>query len=135
MDHKPTWPVYGVLFRFTRLNWKEDSMGLLDGMLGGLVGGEMASVVNRLIAEQGGISAIVSKFEQAGLGPTVQSWIGTGPNAPVSADQVHQALGPELLQQLAAKTGLSPQLLAEKLSQLLPGVVDHLTPTGVVPPS
>jgi uncharacterized protein YidB (DUF937 family) len=110
-------------------------MGLLDGILGGFVGGELASVVNRLIAEQGGISAIVSKFEQAGLGPTVQSWIGTGPNTEVSPEQVHKALGPELVQQLAAKTGLSPQLLAEKLSQILPGVVDHLTPDGVVPKS
>jgi uncharacterized protein YidB (DUF937 family) len=110
-------------------------MGLFDGVLGGLVGGEMASVVNRLIAEQGGVSAIVSKFEQAGLGSTVQSWIGTGPNTPVSPGQLHQALGPELLQQLAAKTGLSSQVLAEKLSQILPGVVDHLTPNGVVPAS
>jgi uncharacterized protein YidB (DUF937 family) len=108
-------------------------MGLLDGVLGGFVGGEMASMVNRLIAEQGGIGAIVAKFEQAGLGPTVQSWISTGPNAPVSPEQVHKALGPELVQQLAAKTGLSPQLLAEKLSQFLPGIVDHLTPDGVVP--
>jgi uncharacterized protein YidB (DUF937 family) len=108
-------------------------MGLLDGVIGGLVGGGMASMVNRLIAEQGGLSAIVSKFEQAGLGPTVQSWIGTGPNATVSPDQVHQALGPELLQQLAAKTGLSTQVIADKLSQIMPGVVDHLTPDGVVP--
>jgi uncharacterized protein YidB (DUF937 family) len=108
-------------------------MGLLDGILGGFIGGEMASMVNRLIAEQGGISAIVSKFQQAGLGPTVQSWISTGPNAPVSPAQVHQALGPDLLQQLAAKTGLSQQDLEEKLSQILPGVVDHLTPDGVVP--
>src|ERR1700704_1978836 len=110
-------------------------MGLLDGILGGFIGGEMASMVNRLIAEQGGLSAIVSKFQQAGLGPTVQSWIGTGPNAAVSPDQLHEALGPELLQQLAAKTGLSSQVLAEKLSQILPGVVDHLTPDGVVPKS
>jgi uncharacterized protein YidB (DUF937 family) len=110
-------------------------MGLLDGILGGFIGGEMASVVNRLIAEQGGLSAIVSKFEQAGLGPTVQSWISTGPNAAVSPDEVHRALGPELLQQLAAKTGLSTQELADKLAQILPGLVDHLTPDGVVPTS
>ena len=108
-------------------------MGLLDGILGGFIGGEMASMVNRLIAEQGGISAIVSKFQQAGLGPTVQSWISAGPNTPVSPTQVHQALGPDLLQQLAAKTGLSQQDLTEKLSQVLPGVVDHLTPDVVVP--
>ena len=107
-------------------------MGFLDGVLGRFVGGEMASVVNRLIAEQGGVSGLVSKFEQGGLGSTVQSWIGTGPNAAVSGEQVHNALGSDLMQ-LAAKTGLSPQDLAQKLSQVLPEVVDKLTPGGVIP--
>jgi uncharacterized protein YidB (DUF937 family) len=108
-------------------------MGLLDGMLGGFIGGEMATVVNRLIAEQGGVSGIVSKFEQAGLGPAVRSWVGTGANAPVSAAEVHQAIGPELMQQLAAKTGLSSDALAQKLAQFLPELVDKMTPDGIVP--
>jgi uncharacterized protein YidB (DUF937 family) len=108
-------------------------MGFLDGVIGGFVGGEMATVVNRLIAEQGGLSGLVSKFEQGGLGSTVQSWIGTGPNAAVSGEQIHNALGSDLMQQLAAKTGLSPQELAQKLSQVLPEVVDKLTPGGTIP--
>jgi uncharacterized protein YidB (DUF937 family) len=108
-------------------------MGFLDGVLGGFVGGELATVVNRLIAEQGGLSGLVSKFEQGGLGSAVQSWIGTGPNSAVSGDQVHSALGSDLLQQLAAKTGLSPQDLAHRLSQVLPDVVDKLTPNGTLP--
>jgi uncharacterized protein YidB (DUF937 family) len=108
-------------------------MGLLDGVLGGFVGGELATVVNRLITEQGGLSGLVSKFEQGGLGPTVQSWIGTGANAAVSGEQIHNALGSDLMQQLAAKTGLSPQDLAQKLSQVLPEVVDKLTPGGMLP--
>jgi uncharacterized protein YidB (DUF937 family) len=110
-------------------------MGLLDGILGGIIGGQMATVVNRLIEEQGGISGLVSKFNQAGLGSTINSWVSTGPNAPVSPTQVHQALGPDLLQQLAAKTGLSTQDLADKLSQVLPSVVDQLTPGGTIPKS
>ncbi len=110
-------------------------MGLLDGIIGGIVGGQMATVVNRLIEEQGGLSGLVAKFNQAGMGSTINSWIGTGPNAPVSPDQMHQALGPDLLQQLAAKTGLSTTELAAKLSQVLPGVVDQLTPDGAVPKS
>ena len=110
-------------------------MGLLDGILGGFIGGEMASVVNRFIADQGGINGLVSKFEQAGMGPTVRSWISSGPNASISAAQVHQALGADLMGLLAAKTGLSEQDLAQKLSQILPGVVDKLTPDGVVPKS
>ena len=108
-------------------------MGLLDGILGGLIGGEIASVVNKLIADQGGVAGLVSKFEAGGLGDTVKSWVGTGPNLPVSPDQVHQALGGDLMQQLASKTGLSTQDLAHKLSQFLPDVVDKLTPGGVIP--
>ena len=108
-------------------------MGLLDGVLGGLVGGGLASVVNGLIADQGGISGLVSKFEQGGLGAIAQTWVGTGPNAAVSSDQLHKVLGSDLIQQLAAKTGLSPQELTQRLAQVLPNVVDTMTPGGVIP--
>lgn len=107
-------------------------MGLLDGMLGGLVGGEMASMVNGLIEKHGGVQGIVKQFEQQGLGETVKSWVGTGANLPISADQVHQALGSDTLQALAAKVGLNPQDLAQKLSQILPQAIDKLTPGGAV---
>jgi uncharacterized protein YidB (DUF937 family) len=66
-------------------------MGLLDGILGGVIGGEMASVVNGLIEKHGGVQGIVKQFEQQGLGETVKSWVGTGANQPISDDQVHQA--------------------------------------------
>jgi uncharacterized protein YidB (DUF937 family) len=77
--------------------------------------------------------AIVNEFERNGLGATVQSWVGTGPNQAVSAADVHRVLGPDLLQQLSAKTGLPMQDLAEKLAQVLPQAVDHLTPDGKIP--
>ncbi len=108
-------------------------MGLFDGVIGGLVGGGLASVVSNLIAEQGGIGGLVSKFEQGGLGAVAQSWVGTGPNSPVSAAQLHNVLGSDVLQQLAAKTGMSSEVLAQKLAQVLPEVVDKLTPAGVIP--
>jgi uncharacterized protein YidB (DUF937 family) len=108
-------------------------MGLLDGVLGGLVGGEMATVVNGLIERHGGVSGIVSQLEQQGLGPAVKSWVGTGPNQQVTADQLHKALGSGTMQDLAAKFGLNPQDCAQKLAQVLPGVIDKLTPNGVVP--
>ena len=108
-------------------------MGMLDGILGGLIGGEMATVVNRLIEKHGGVSGIVTQLEQQGLGATVKSWVGTGPNLPISADQVHQALGAGTIQEIAAKFGLTPQDLAQKLSQVLPQAIDKLTPGGVVP--
>jgi uncharacterized protein YidB (DUF937 family) len=110
-------------------------MGLFDGIVGGMIGGQMATMVNRFIAEQGGVGGLVSKFQQAGLGSTINSWVSTGPNEAVSPDQVHRALGPDLMQQLAAKTGLSAQDLAEKLSHVLPGAVDELTPGGEIPKS
>lgn len=110
-------------------------MGLFDGVLGGLVGGEMASVVNGLIEKHGGIQGIVSQLQQQGLGDTVKSWIGTGPNQPISSAQVHQAFGADTIDALAAKLGLDPQVLSEKLAQVLPQTVDKLTPGGVVPPA
>lgn len=108
-------------------------MGLLDGLLGGLVGGEMATVMNGFIEKHGGVQGIVNQMQQQGFGPTVKSWVGTGPNQPISADQIHQVFGQGGIADLAAKAGLNPQELAQKLAQILPQAVDKLTPGGVVP--
>ena len=108
-------------------------MGMFDGLIGGIVGGGMVSIVNGILEKHGGLQGVVGEFEKNGLGATVQSWVGTGPNEPISAAQVHQVLGADLLQQLAAKSGLSVQDLTQKLSQVLPQAVDHLTPDGAIP--
>ena len=108
-------------------------MGMLDGLLGGIVGAGMVSVVNRIVEQHGGLQGLVSEFEKNGLGPTVRSWVATGPNHPISPVEVQKALGPDLLQQLAEKSGLSVQELTQKLSQVLPQAVDTLTPNGAVP--
>jgi uncharacterized protein YidB (DUF937 family) len=108
-------------------------MGLLDGLLGGVVGAEMATVVNGLIERHGGIQGIVTQLEQQGLGGMVRSWVGTGANQPITADQIHQAFGSDTVKQLAAKVGMTPEDLAAKLSQILPQAMDKLTPGGVVP--
>jgi len=108
-------------------------MGLFDGVLGGVIGAEMSQVVNGLIERHGGIQGIVAQMEQQGLGATVKSWVGTGANAPISADQIHQAFGPEMISSLAAKLGIPPGDLAQKLAQVLPQAINHLTPNGVVP--
>jgi len=110
-------------------------MGMLDGLLGGIVGAGMMSVVNDILAKHGGVQGVVNEFEKNGLGATVQSWVGTGPNQPVSPDDVHKVLGPDLLQQLSAKSGLPVQELAQKLAQVLPQAVDSLTPDGAIPKS
>jgi uncharacterized protein YidB (DUF937 family) len=108
-------------------------MGMFDGILGGIVGAGMVSVVNGILEQHGGLQGVVSAFEKNGLGPTVRSWVGTGPNQPISPEDLHKALGPELLQQLAAKSGLSVEDLAQKLSQVLPQTVDKMTPNGAIP--
>jgi uncharacterized protein YidB (DUF937 family) len=106
-------------------------MGMLDGLLGGVVGAEMATVVNGLIQKHGGVQGIVAQLEQQGLGGTVRSWVGTGANLPITPDQIHQAFGSDTVKELAAKVGISPQDLAAKLSQILPQTIDKLTPGGV----
>src|SRR5262245_59344145 len=123
-------PVRGAAAR--RHHAKETRMGLFDGLLGGIVGAGMVSVVSEIIEKHGGLQGVVSQFERNGLGGTIKSWVGTGPNDPISPDEVHQALGPDLLQQLSAKTGLSVQDLAQKLSQVLPQAVDGMTTGGAI---
>ncbi len=108
-------------------------MGLFDGLLGGVVGAGMVTVINGILERHGGVQGVVGEFERNGLGQTVRSWVGTGPNDPISGADIQRVLGSDLLQQLSAKSGLSQQDLADKLSQVLPHAVDHLTPDGVIP--
>jgi len=110
-------------------------MGLLDGVLGGVVGAAMSGVINRVLEQNGGVQGIVDQFEQKGFGPTVRSWVGTGANQSITADQIHQVLGSGALQELAQKAGLSVPELTAKLAQLLPQAIDKLTPAGTIPKS
>jgi len=108
-------------------------MGLFDGVLGGLVGAGINSALQGYIQQQGGLGAVVQKFEQQGMGGIVQSWIGTGSNQAVSADQLQQVLGADLVQQLSAKLGMPASDLLAKLAQVLPDAIDKMTPQGVIP--
>jgi uncharacterized protein YidB (DUF937 family) len=108
-------------------------MGMFDGLVGGIVGAGMVSVLNGVIEKHGGLQGVVSEFERNGLGATVQSWVGTGPNQSITPAEVHKALGSDLLQQLSQKSGLSVEELTQKLAHVLPQAVDKLTPTGTIP--
>jgi uncharacterized protein YidB (DUF937 family) len=68
-------------------------MGMLDGIWGGAVGGEMATLVGGLIEKHGGVQGIVAQMDSQGLGGTVRSWIGTGANQPISADKCMRPSG------------------------------------------
>ncbi|HEY3636509.1 MAG TPA: YidB family protein [Rhizomicrobium sp.] len=108
-------------------------MGLFDGMLGGIVGAEMATVVNGLIERHGGMQGVVSQLRSNGLGPTVNSWMNEGPNAPIAPQDVHKAFGEQTMNELAAQAGVSPEELAQKLAQVLPHAVNAVGPEGSVP--
>ena len=81
----------------------------------------------------GGLSQLLQTFEQNGHGAAAQSWVGNAANAPVSPDQVVQALGPDTIDQLASHTGMSQGDVTSQLSQLLPHAVHQLTPHSRLP--
>jgi len=81
----------------------------------------------------GGLGGLVEAFQAKGLGDVVASWIGTGQNLPVTAEQIQSVLGSGLVQQLAARVGLPPGAASALLAQILPQAVDRLTPEGTVP--
>ena len=80
-----------------------------------------------------GVAALISRFEAAGLGEHVQSWVGTGQNVPVSADQIGQVFSPQEIEGWAQQAGTTPDALRGILAEALPHVVDHATPGGAVP--
>jgi uncharacterized protein YidB (DUF937 family) len=99
----------------------------------GIGGGAILAAVMQLVQQQGGISAVLGKLQSSGLGAHVASWVGSGANLPVSGDQLHQALGADALGGLAAKLGVNTQQASGALSQLLPELVNQLTPSGQLP--
>jgi uncharacterized protein YidB (DUF937 family) len=81
----------------------------------------------------GGLAGMLQRFQQSGHSDVINSWIGPGQNQPIAPDQLHQALGPEAVNNLARLTGLPQNELVSELSRVLPGVVDKLTPQGRMP--
>jgi uncharacterized protein YidB (DUF937 family) len=81
----------------------------------------------------GGLGGLLSKLEQGGLGDVTKSWVGSGQNQSVSPGQLGSALGPSIIKMLSQKSGISEEDLTKQLSQILPGLVDKLTPNGRVP--
>lgn len=117
--------------------------GLAD-VLGGLLGGQgqggglaaLLPVVAGMLAnngEGGGLGGLMEKFNQAGLGDVLQQWIATGPNPEISGEQLGQVLGGDMLGQIASQLGVDPGQAAGQLAQVLPGLIDGLTPSGQAP--
>lgn len=119
-------------------------MGLFDELVGKVTqavgGGENSPLVDGILGllspaegQGGGLQGLVQKFQENGLGDIVSSWVGTGQNLPISPDQLQGGLGPDLIGQLAAKVGLPPEVASAKIAELLPLLVDRLTPDGQLP--
>ena len=81
----------------------------------------------------GGLGGLLDKLQSGGLGNVVNSWVGSGQNQPVPPGQLGSALGPDIIKTLAQRSGLSEEELSKQLSQVLPGLVDKLTPQGRLP--
>ena len=81
----------------------------------------------------GGLGGLLNKLQQGGLGNIANSWVGSGQNQQVSPGQVGSALGPSIIKMLAQKSGMSEEDITKQLSQVLPGLVDKLTPAGRLP--
>ena len=98
--------------------------GGLGGLLGGLTSGGIVS---------GGLGDLLKTFQQNGHGEKIETWVQPGPNADIDDGQLQEALGPDVLNEIAANTGLSHQEILTRLRRDLPKAVDDLTPNGKVP--
>lgn len=110
-----------------------NSAGGLDfGALTGLLSnqGQASEAVSGMLDQVGGMSGLMEKFKQAGLGDAAESWVGTGDNQPVAPEQVEAAIGPDVIQGFASKLGLNGSQILPLLAQFLPMIIDKLTPAG-----
>ena len=81
----------------------------------------------------GGLGGLLDRLKQAGQGNVANSWVSTGPNVPIQPAQLNSALGQQTVSDLARQAGVSEQELLSHLSQVLPNLVDKLTPAGRLP--
>jgi uncharacterized protein YidB (DUF937 family) len=125
---------------------KEGNMGLLDGLAKGLLGkvlggggsqNPLMDIVLGLITnpQTGGLQGLIQTFKEKGLGDAVSSWISTGENQSVSGGQIQRALGGNFIQQIAEQLGSSKSEVSGGLANLLPEIIDKLTPNGSLPES
>ncbi len=118
-------------------------MGFLDEVTSGLAGklfggGDKNKLLESIMGlvnnpQSGGLSGLAQLFKDKGLGDAMSSWISTGENQPVSADQIKNVLGADQIQQISKTAGVSQEEASKGLAGLLPEIVDKLTPDGKIP--
>ena len=110
--------------------------GGLGGMLGNLFdqyGGPQV-VLTQVLNQMGGVQGVLQKLQQAGLGGQVSSWLGNGPNEPVTPDAIGNAIGRSKIGEMATKLGVPPDQLSQMIAHALPGLIDRISPNGTVQP-
>ncbi|MCH9848635.1 MAG: YidB family protein [Betaproteobacteria bacterium] len=113
-------------------------MGLFDSVAGAVLGkmlgekSDMAKVAMEMLDKFGGIDGVLTKLKEGGLADIAATWVGNGKNAPVSSNQITDALGADTIAEIAGKFGLSPDMLSGQLAEHLPNVIDKMTPNGEV---
>lgn len=105
--------------------------GVLGQVLGAALGGGGGAAGGG--GGMGGLGALLEQFQRGGMGEQAASWVGRGENLPISPDQLSQVLGGDMLGKLSQQLGMGQGDVAGQLSQMLPGLVDKLTPDGQVP--
>jgi uncharacterized protein YidB (DUF937 family) len=114
-------------------------MSLMDDMKNKVMGSiadenpTAAAAMELLKNHPGGLSGLVQQFHDKGLGDVVSSWVGSGQNLPISAEQIQSVLNNEHVKAFAARAGISPEAASAKIAELLPTIVNQLTPNGQVP--
>jgi uncharacterized protein YidB (DUF937 family) len=118
-------------------------MGMLDGILGNLMGGALGGagaqqnslmqMALQILQQNGGIEGVLDKFRQGGYADQAASWQSTGQNLPISGAALQEVLGSGAIGQIAQQLGLSHGEAAGGLAQMLPQVIDKLTPSGAIP--
>ena len=130
-------------------------MGLLDGLLGNVIGSMLGGnqaqspfgaarnqgqggnlllqIALSMLQQNGGLEGVLGKFRQGGLGQQADSWVGTGQNMNISADQLQQVFGSSTISDLASRLGMPADQAGSAMAQMLPDIINRLTPQGQVP--
>lgn len=110
----------------------------LTGSGGGAGGGGMGNVLLQLglsmIQKNGGLGGVLGKFRESGMGAQADSWVGTGQNMNIAPNQLEQIFGSGAFSDIASKLGMSQEQAGSAMSQVLPELINQLTPQGQVTP-
>jgi uncharacterized protein YidB (DUF937 family) len=105
-------------------------MGILDGILGGVIGSDASKVLKEYVEKHGGLEGVTIEFERAGFGQKVKSWVSTGPNLPITPEELQHAIHPNELVELSRKFDIPVIVVGELLARSLPIVVEKATVGG-----